>query len=238
MIIQQQTPDDHTLSTLSPRPGIAAIRDSDIALSELMEGTSMQTVSMRNLSQIEISNLKRFFEAHAMNDRACGSPRADMLLTLTQFNVFRAIIMNCTLLDVSYQVVCADDSISPFYNGDTVEHGRRIPAALQPTDLQRSHSHHPWIDIVPIPRMRDNLILVDDLYDDDDVCIAMMGFCSSPQKQIGLLVWGDPWTVDNWEVTEEFARDWGWVIKGCNELLESTNRWRGLRGEEQLRLFP
>jgi hypothetical protein len=37
-----------------------------------------------------------------------------------------------------------------------------------------------------------------------------------------------------WEVTEGFLRKWGFLLEGCDELIESTNRWRALRGEERL----
>jgi hypothetical protein len=50
----------------------------------------------------------------------------------------------------------------------------------------------------------------------------------------GVLVWSDPWRADGWEVTEGFLKKWGRLLKGCRELIESTNRWRELRGEEPL----
>lgn len=50
----------------------------------------------------------------------------------------------------------------------------------------------------------------------------------------GMLIWGEPWRIDGWEVTEGFLRKWGWLLKGCDEMIEASNRWRGLRGEEPL----
>jgi hypothetical protein len=50
----------------------------------------------------------------------------------------------------------------------------------------------------------------------------------------GLLLWGDPWRQDSWELTEGFIKKWGFLLKGCVELVEATNRWRESRGEDRL----
>jgi len=50
----------------------------------------------------------------------------------------------------------------------------------------------------------------------------------------GLIVWSNPWEPNGWELTEGFIRKWGFLIQGCTDLFESTNRWRDIRGEERL----
>lgn len=52
----------------------------------------------------------------------------------------------------------------------------------------------------------------------------------------GLIVWGEPHSVDSWEATPGFLRKWAWAMVGCEELIESSNRWRAVRGEEPLRV--
>jgi hypothetical protein len=52
----------------------------------------------------------------------------------------------------------------------------------------------------------------------------------------GLIVWGEPHDMRNWEATPGFLVKWAWAVQGCEDLLGATNRWRGLRGEEPLRL--
>ena len=79
--------------------------------------------------------------------------------------------------------------------------------------------------------MRDNLIRAGD-FDDDQLCMDIMGFWDMSTESCGLLVWGDPQDLANWEVSEEFIRKWPWVVGGCGELLVSTNRWRATRGEK------
>ncbi|OAA81553.1 hypothetical protein LEL_01098 [Akanthomyces lecanii RCEF 1005] len=50
----------------------------------------------------------------------------------------------------------------------------------------------------------------------------------------GLILWGDAHLPESWEVTSGFLRKWGFLIRGCQGLIESSNRWRVARGEEPL----
>ena len=52
----------------------------------------------------------------------------------------------------------------------------------------------------------------------------------------GLIVWGEPYDMWSWEATPGFLAKWPWAVEGCNDLIESSNRWRLIRGEEPLRL--
>ena len=109
----------------------------------------------------------------------------------------------------------------------------KLPTALQPTELQHITPHHPWIDLLPMPRMRDNIFCKDvESFDEEELCHAMRG--QAPENNPSLLVWRDPWDPTGWEVTEEFIMSWGWVIAGCTDLLRSTNSWRARRGERPL----
>lgn len=129
-----------------------------------------------------------------------------------------------------------DDALSPFNSASIFQNFTlAIPLSLHPTELQCQIPHHPWIDLLPIPRMRDNLLRAGDSYDDIELCGDLVGFFNSPIARTGMVIWGDPWDVDGWEVTEPFLERWGWTIRGCGRLFESTNRWREKRGERPLR---
>ncbi|PVH95748.1 hypothetical protein DM02DRAFT_570697 [Periconia macrospinosa] len=72
-------------------------------------------------------------------------------------------------------------------------------------------------------------------FDQDDLCADTCGglydgFDHCEAK--GMLVWGEPWRVESWEISEGFARKWGWLLEGCEEMIEATNAWRARRGEE------
>lgn len=52
----------------------------------------------------------------------------------------------------------------------------------------------------------------------------------------GLIVWGEPHEIQNWEATPGFLAKWAWAVEGCEELVEISNRWRMRRGEDPMRL--
>ncbi|KIW01731.1 uncharacterized protein PV09_06908 [Verruconis gallopava] len=174
------------------------------------------------------------FEAFARHQNRLGSPRTDMLLTLIKFNVFRALMDINTMLGFSLEWL-REDSISPFYENTNNNTRSDCPVTLRPTLLQQTVEHHPWIDLMPLPTMRDNILRVN-YFDDTPLCHDIVDNRQCMGDWSGLIVWGDPWNPYNWEITESFAKNWAWVLYGCWELFESTNIWRAKRGEPKL--FP
>ncbi|KAL2784004.1 hypothetical protein BJX66DRAFT_330267 [Aspergillus keveii] len=170
------------------------------------------------------------FAQSATESYSRGEPSADHLLTLTKVNVVRAFTRN--LRSLGWPRTCMERSaISPFVNvsqlpqatnhlGGSCDYSR-IPASLRPTHRQQSVPHHPWLDLFPLARMRDNLIAADrGGWDCEQLCSDIMGFWGRAEERpggIALLVWGEPSDVSSWEVTEG---------------LESTNAWRRKRGEK------
>ena len=59
---------------------------------------------------------------------------------------------------------------------------------------------------------------------------------TSRQSIAGLIVWGEPWDVKSWEMTETFYRKWFFLVSDSLELIESSNRWRAERGEPPLQI--
>ncbi|RHZ62469.1 NmrA-like family protein [Aspergillus thermomutatus] len=95
--------------------------------------------------------------------------------------------------------------------------------------------HHPWIDLLPVAELRDNLLCQSETtYDAAQLCRDMQGFQSVSSGRGGVIVWGEPWDQQGWEVTEAFVQKWPWVVRGSRSLLESTNYWRAKRGEPAL----
>lgn len=115
-------------------------------------------------------------ESLALQYYSLGSPRTDLLLHLVQFNFTRAFIENTKILGLTSDQMHAD-AISPFNTAgpwlDTFNHF--LPANLQPTAIQRSIPHHPWLDLLPVPQMRDSLILAGDFEEETQLCLDMKG---------------------------------------------------------------
>jgi hypothetical protein len=109
-----------------------------------------------------------------------------------------------------------------------------LPDSLQPTVLQKLQSHHPWIDLLPIPRLRDTILrylLPDEL---DRLCCDLFGKHEKAAGQAGLIVWGESWDPSAYEVSELVFTNWPQLLRHCPELVYSTNIWRSKRGEQRL----
>lgn len=184
-------------------------------------------------------------------------PADQKLLTLLHFNLVRALTQNVFLLGLDPDSM-NDDIASPFMtSGTTKLELERLPSTLHPTYLQKVIPHHPEIDVFPFPMYRDNLIRAGSTIDDTELCLDILygveldvnikPISREPVEdckniglgdggRTGLIVWSDPWLQSSWEVEEGFARKYRGLLRGCDELVRSTNFWRRQRGERPLRL--
>ncbi|KAH8703079.1 hypothetical protein BGW36DRAFT_287711, partial [Talaromyces proteolyticus] len=175
-----------------------------------------------------------------LHDNLClglarGSPTADLILSVTQFNIIRAVISNIATMGMSTEEMGNDDTLSPWNMKNPWKLDlATLPPTLRPTELQKLIPHHPWIDPLPLPSVRDALLRRMDDYDDTELCNDMMGECGPSSGRPGLIIWCDPWDSYGFEITESFAQKWIWMFKDCTDLLMSTNHWRRLRGEHPL----
>ena len=157
---------------------------------------------------------------------------SDHLLSLIRYNLYRAVAGNSWLLGIDPRLMHSD-IISPFnLDISTVDSlCRSLPPSLLPTALQRSVPHHPYIDLFPFPLMRDRLIQFGDILDEDALCADFAGETTDPQlgEHTGLIVWGEPWDPQSWEIAEALWKKWSSLLMGCSGLLEATNYWRRKR---------
>lgn len=175
------------------------------------------------------------FTANTHRELLHGAPRADLLLSLVQFNTTRALVMNARIMGVTSEFMVPDARSRLACKGIDVPLHSLLPLSLKPTYLQFMETHHPWIDILPFPEVRDNLMRRDERsYDKKELCRDLRGFQAVNDGYGGIIVWRDPWDPKGWEVTQTFAKKWPWVVKDCHELLVSTNHWRMIRGEPEI----
>lgn len=100
-----------------------------------------------------------------------------------------------------------------------------VPAALTPTALQSRKPHLPYIDVLPFPSLRDKLLHASDIIDNPELWSDIIGGA--------VRVWGKtPWDKRGWEVEENFAVKWWWLM--TDEVLEEANFWRVSREEVPL----
>ncbi|KAL3462102.1 hypothetical protein BJX64DRAFT_259626 [Aspergillus heterothallicus] len=191
----------------------------------------------------DIGRLESFYRT----EFAAGALRTELLLGLTRLNFLRALHANIDVLGYSAAEM-HDDAWSPFGCAGAPKISYNdvdsLPPALRPTAIQLSVPHHPWLDLIPFPTLRDNLILLGDDLDDARLCHDMSGRGTpvvSEEKRLsdsagetGVIVWRDPWDPSGWEVTESFLRRWAWTLTGCWDVFVAANRWRKVRGEPAL----
>lgn len=178
----------------------------------------------------------------AYRDYSAGTPRPSHIHVLTRLNVLDAMARNATALGFSVKGLCSDELVSPFNQAGpglpwTGKLFSSCPESLRPTPIQRAIIHHPWIDLLPIPRLRDNILLAmrDGVLDDDELCGDLLSLDDGRGETASLIVWADSWDPRAWEASIPFLRKWGWLLSGCRELWVATSEWREKRGECRLR---
>ncbi|KAI8084014.1 uncharacterized protein B0P05DRAFT_458047, partial [Gilbertella persicaria] len=91
---------------------------------------------------------------------------------------------------------------------------------LRPTILQLAIPHDPRIALIPVPHLRDRMILFRNLMDNDR--------CFSILLNGSVYHGGDPTLAANWELPDElFSEFWYLTI---NYDVSKTNKWRRLKG--------
>jgi len=150
-------------------------------------------------------------------------PSDHRFITLQFNSMFNASILNSIVLSFDSLSMINDDTISPFNNQIAVS--PNIPKDLEPTKMQKTVPHHPYIDIIPFPGFRDKMLRVLDIIDEDDVCGMMLTDWG---------VWGSqPWDKTSWEVGEKFAEKYWFLMD--EEMKRTSDFWRGQRGLKPLK---
>ncbi|KAL1902551.1 hypothetical protein Sste5346_000993 [Sporothrix stenoceras] len=115
-----------------------------------------------------------------------------------------------------------------------------LPANWRPTRAQRFVPHHPALDILPWPSVREKLIGLFSLPLDERPPIAADPLAlvhliyDLEDSAEGLRIWGsDPYDPTCWEVGQLVFERWWFVFD--RDIIEQSNRWRELRGASRLR---
>lgn len=217
---------EHGATNLRGAPG-----NGESILTALLAGCELIRCPRRQaLARIRIQQVYEDYSLHA--------PRPKALHTLVRLRVLAALARNASCMGFPPEGLCRPDYISPYnsYGPLIPFQSRKASPALQPTLLQRTVLHHPWIDLFPFPRLRDNVLIgvVRGDLDDDELCADILEVKDEDlSDKPSLIVWGEPWDWKAWEANENFFTKWGSLVKGCPELLEATNSWRVKRGEER-----
>jgi hypothetical protein len=99
----------------------------------------------------------------------------------------------------------------------------KLPEALVPTVHQQLIPHKPYVDMIPWGSLRDRLLNSQKSINEVEFTLDMPD----------LKVWGStPWDPMSWEMSGDFVKKWWFLVD--EEMLRTTNFWRGQRGEKPL----
>lgn len=126
------------------------------------------------------------------DDHLLGLPAWPIFAALKQHGLMQGIIpANCHSHEVS--------PLQPL----------SLPDALRPTPLQLISPHRRWIDRFPFPRLRDNLIVLDDLVDLDEFVRDLF---ATAGLSFRFELRRPTWEPSSWEIKPDFASKWGYLF--------------------------
>lgn len=172
--------------------------------------------------------------------------------TLTLLNAILTVAMRLNLTEYLWDL----SGVSPFFTGSPADQPitpngssnmstnisnllATLPANYRPTPTQRLIPHHPMLDLLPWPSVRDKLIQVFSLpahlrpapAADPMGLVTLVYDIEDPAE--GLRVSGsDPFVADMWEVGQLVFQKWWWAFEGT--IVERSNQLRKNRGEQGL----
>ncbi|KAL2049710.1 hypothetical protein ABVK25_010051 [Lepraria finkii] len=208
-------------------------QDTPETIAPASEGDNLLPIDILNDSQ-RVSRTGQFLSSSRIQHGNLDDEVESFLATtglhehrficLSQYSLLRAILQNAKLLALDFALLADDESLSPC----TLMNPYPIiaPQDLNPTPLQLCTPHHPYVDIIPSPAFRDNilLLLVNNPLEDQ--------FCNELHCD-SFTIWGSqPWDTQAWEVSQTFATNWAWLMD--EKTIRSSNFWRGERGEDPL----
>ena len=77
-------------------------------------------------------------------------------ISLIEFSVLRAFIQNAELLAIDPEIFIDDDALSPWTTSNP--YPTLMPHDLSPTPFQLATPHHPYLDLIAPPSLRNNII--------------------------------------------------------------------------------
>lgn len=132
------------------------------------------------------------------------------------------------------------ESLSPFaLPANAFADYSHLPANLRPTQLQRTMPHHPMIDLLPWPSVRNKLLLVLSLPAElrpgrAATPTALIDFVADIDDSAeGIRLSGeDPCSERNWEIGAQVFKGWWWAFDSA--VIAQTNALRKERGAKLL----
>ncbi|POR39337.1 Uncharacterized protein TPAR_00461 [Tolypocladium paradoxum] len=187
--------------------------------------------------------LPSVFSSPSSLDTMSSSSTSDMsfpdsyLLPVHELTLLRA------MLRIAQRIGCREqlwslDAVSPFNKGVATPDDQ-LPVPWRPTPSQVLVPHHPLLDFLPWPGVRDRIIGILSLPDEARPPnatgpLALVNFAYDFEDNAeGVRIYGgDPYDPACWEVGQVFFERWWFIFD--RDIIDNSNRWRRLRGAPPL----
>ncbi|KAI8629326.1 hypothetical protein F5Y19DRAFT_464515 [Xylariaceae sp. FL1651] len=161
-------------------------------------------------------------------------------LPVNELTLLRGLLRIATRLRCNTTTLWELNANSPFNDGThTALTAEQLPLTWRPTPSQTSVPHHPVIDLLPWPDVRDRLILLLSLPDDarpaaaaGPLAIVQLAYDLEDAAE-GIRIWGgDPCEPTSWEIGQALFERWWFIFD--RQVINQSNYWRRLRGAPTL----
>ena len=188
----------------------------------------------------ELQDRAKTFLHQAFTNWGLNLPTTRDLHFVTRLTTFDALVRNAMILGIPLEQLETEGNNSPFHFQGPQPAGdqQKLPPSLRPSQLQQRNPHHCWVDLFPIPILRDNILLAvaKGESDEDQLCDALCHdlFDFESGTKASVLVWGESWDDGGWEFTPRFLKKWGTLMQRCPEILQTADHLRESRSESSL----
>lgn len=207
---------------------------ADVPATEQLNYSRDQSFSPRRLTYFGVSGAQSLLERRNVNTTFAD----DHLLDTPEIDMLRAF------LSIASRLRCTDrvwslSSTSVFHDPPPDLRLEDVPHHLLPTRTQQTVLHHPGIDTLPWPGVRNRLLAVWSLPEehwsrhpsDGESCNMLKLF--QGLESGGVKIWGpDPTAIDALEIQQSFFNVWWWALD--HTAIAASNKRRLARGSRRL----
>ncbi|KAH8172814.1 hypothetical protein LIA77_07069 [Sarocladium implicatum] len=159
------------------------------------------------------------------------------LLPVHELTLLKALLRIATRLNCHHKIWSLD-APSPFI-ANTAPPAHTLPAIWRPTTAQLTIPHHPLIDLIPWPSVRDRLLAVMTLPPEErpestggEMWFHNFVYDLEDNAEGVRIYGGDPYDAGSWEVGQTLFERWWFVFD--RRVVDKSNEWRRLRGAPAL----
>ncbi|KAG9257362.1 uncharacterized protein F5Z01DRAFT_383704 [Emericellopsis atlantica] len=160
------------------------------------------------------------------------------MLPVHELTLLRGLMRVSTRIGCDTSEIWSPTCLSPF-NTNTGTPAALLPPNWRPTSAQITVPHHPLLDLLPWPSVRDRIIMILNLPDEARPthargAMALFNFAYDFEDSAeGARIYGDdPCDGNSWEVGQVLFERWWFLFD--RTIVEGSNRWRALRGAPPL----